>query len=57
MKRGVDIESRLYELATENNASLGHGYNQSIVQQEINAGNFLNLVLNKSPTGDIARKT
>lgn len=42
-------------LATENNASLGHGCNQSIVQQDIREGNFLNLVRSKSPTGDIAK--
>jgi hypothetical protein len=41
-------------LATLNKASLGQGYSQSIVQHEIKAGNFLNLVLNVSPTGLIA---
>ena len=41
-------------IATENKASLGQGYNQSMVQQEMRAGNFLNLVLSRSPTGDMA---
>ena len=40
--------------ATAIKASLGHEVNQSIVQQLIRAGNFLNLSLNASPIGENA---
>lgn len=48
-----EISSNLV-LATINSASLGHGRNQSIVQQFTREGNITVLVLNFSPTGDIA---
>ena len=38
--------------ATDNNASYGHGWNQSITVQLTNAGNYLALLLKLSPTGE-----
>ena len=43
--------------ATEHKASRGHGKNQSNAVQLINAGNFLHLTLNASPTGLIHKTT
>lgn len=40
-------------LATDSSAALGHGGNQSSVQQLTSEGNFLQRTRRASPTGDI----
>jgi hypothetical protein len=42
-------------LATDNKASSGHGFNQSIVVQLTKLGNYLILILKDSPIGENAK--
>ena len=51
---GISTSSRNLA-ATDSRASSGHGWNQSITVQLTSAGNFLDLFLNASPTGEKQR--